>query len=262
MSKFFNGSGVSSVLTDIITNADEELCIVSPYLKIPIQTKNYLKTTDKKNIPITIVYRTDSSLNEDDLRFFNELNHLDLLHCDNLHSKCYINEKEGLITSMNLHEHSQVTNWEMGIKFSKQSDLEIYTDVVKELNYLLSSSQPHTLKQKAQGTKQNDQSNYPSKSSQKIVYKPKEAPKKSLFSKVLDSVLGEEAYCIRCGHSVDKFNLEMPLCERHYQIWAKYKDIKYKEKFCHACGKPKPNISFEKPTCRVCFDDLYKKPKF
>ena len=77
MSKFYNGSGVSAVLTDIITNADEELCIISPYLKIPMQTKNYLKTADNKNIPFTIVYRTDSSLNDDDLRFFNELKNLD-----------------------------------------------------------------------------------------------------------------------------------------------------------------------------------------
>jgi hypothetical protein len=250
MSKFYNGSGVSSVLTDIITNAEEELCIVSPYLKIPIQTKNYLKTTDKKNIPITIVFRTDSSLNEDDLRFFNELKHLDLRHCDNLHSKCYINEKEGLITSMNLHEHSQITNWEMGIKFSKQSDLEIYTDVVKELNYLLSSSHPHTLKQKIQETSP--------KSSQKIVYKPKEAPRKGLFTKIVDSVIGEEAYCIRCGHTMEKFSLEKPLCDKCYPKWAQFKKKDYQERHCHACGELKSNISYEKPTCHDCFNRMYK----
>jgi hypothetical protein len=70
MSKFFLRFSVSAGLTDNITNADEELCVISPYLKFPLQTKNYLKTTDNKNIPFIIVYRTDSSLNDDDLRFF------------------------------------------------------------------------------------------------------------------------------------------------------------------------------------------------
>ena len=73
-----------SVLTNIITNAEKELYIISPYLKIPLQTKNYLKSTDKKNIPMTLIYRTDSSLHDDDLRFFNELRNLDLRYCDNL----------------------------------------------------------------------------------------------------------------------------------------------------------------------------------
>ena len=246
------------MLTEIITNADKELCIISPYLKIPTQTKNYLKTADKKNIPFTIIYRSDFTLNGDDLRYFSELKNLDLRHCDDLHTKCYINEKEGLITSMNLHEHSQVSNWEMGVKFSKQNDLELYNDVVKELNFLLDASTSYSAGQKSQGTKQNNQSNYASKSSQKEVYKPKDAPRKGLFTKIVDSVLGEEAYCIRCGKLMDKFDLEKPLCATCYPKWAKYKKKDYPESRCHACGMPKSNISYAKPICHDCYDRMYK----
>ena len=32
-----------------------------------------------------------------------------------LHAKCYMNEEEALVTSMNLYEYSQVNNYEMGI---------------------------------------------------------------------------------------------------------------------------------------------------
>jgi hypothetical protein len=258
MAKFYNGSGVSAVLTEIITNTDKELCIVSPYIKIPIQTKNYLKTVDNKNIPFTIIYRTDSSLNEDDLRYFNELKHLDLRYCDNLHTKCYINEKEGLITSMNLHEHSQVSNWEMGIKFSRQNDSELYNDVVKELNYLIEASKSYSSKQKNQETKQNHQLNYPSKSSQKSVYKPKEAPRKGLFTQIINSVLGEQAYCIRCHEPMEKFDLEKPLCYICYAKWVRYKKMDYPEKYCHACGELKPNITYGKPICYACYNSIYK----
>ena len=36
----------------------------------------------------------------------------------NLHAKCYLNEKEALLTSMNLYEYSQEHNDEMGILVS------------------------------------------------------------------------------------------------------------------------------------------------
>jgi len=257
MAKFCNGSGVSAVLTEVITNAEKKLCIISPYLKIPMQTKNYLKAIDDKKFQFTIIYRTDSSLNDDDLRFFKNLNYLDLRCCDNLHTKCYINEKEGLITSMNLHEHSQVSNWEMGIRFSKQNDPEIFADVVKELNFIINASKSQPLKQKNQETKQNNRSNTSLKSTQKTVYKPKEAPNKGLFTKLIDSVIGE-AYCIRCGQRMDKFDLQKPLCEICYPKWAKFKKVDYPENNCHACGQTKSNITYGKPICLSCYNQFYK----
>ena len=259
MATFKDGAGVQSALTDIVKNSEKELFLISPYLKIPVQTKNYLNSIDKNNIPITIIYRSDFKLNVDDLEFFNGLTNLKLYDCENLHSKCYLNEKEGLITSMNLHEHSQTHNWEMGIRFSSQNDRYIYSDVKKELSYLLSQCKLHTLNRKISDVKQSGYKDNANKIPQKVVYKPKEAPNKGLFTKMIDSVLGEEAYCIRCGHSMGKYNLEKPLCNNCFPIWAKHKNIKYPEKHCHACGELKSNISFEKPTCIECFHRLHKK---
>lgn len=146
MAKFLNGSGVQSALTDIITNAEKKLLIISPYLNIPVQTKNYLKSIDKKGIPSVIIHRTNEKITKEDLLFFDSMKNLTLGNCENLHSKCYINDSEGLITSMNLYEHSVTHNWEMGIRFSKQHDPEIYRDVVKELNALVSQAKKNTAK--------------------------------------------------------------------------------------------------------------------
>jgi hypothetical protein len=106
--------------------------------------------------------------------------------------------------------------------------------------------------------KQHKHKDYTNRITQRMAYKPKEAPNKGLVEKIMDSVTGEAAYCIRCGEPMNKFDLEQPLCEKHYQIWVKYNDKKYKEKFCHACGLQEPNISFGKPIGRVCFNRLYK----
>jgi len=147
MAKFLDGSGVQSAITDIIKNAERKLLIVSPYLKISTQTKHYLKSIDKKSVPTVIIFRTGENgkknINADDLVFFKELSHLKYGQCENLHSKCYLNEKEGLITSMNLHEYSQTHNWEMGILFTKQNDPEIYRDVIKELGHLVTQAKPY-----------------------------------------------------------------------------------------------------------------------
>lgn len=261
MAKFLDGSGVQSALTDIIKNADEKLFIISPYLKIPIQTKSYLKSADKKNVPINIIYRTDSKISNEDISFFNELSQLRLATCENLHTKCYLNEKEGLITSMNLHEHSQTHNWEMGIRFSRDSDTEIYDDVTDELRHLLSQTKIVASHAKPPEVKEPVHNYSPKKSEPKLAHKPTVEPNKGLITKILDTVTGEAAFCIRCGKGLPKFDLQKPYCDKCYASWAKYKNPKYKEKFCHACGndKTKSVITFEKPTCKQCFTEYYKK---
>ena len=143
MAKFLDGSGVQSALTEIIKNAESELYIIAPYLKISQQTQNYLKNTDKQNIRFKIISRSGAEIQPDNLNFLNELIHAEVKLCDNLHAKCFLNEKEGLITSMNLHEHSQTHNWEMGIRFSKSEDSTIYTDTLKEIKLIDGASKPN-----------------------------------------------------------------------------------------------------------------------
>jgi hypothetical protein len=262
MAKFLDGAGVQSALTDIIKKTDQELCILSPYLKIPIQTKNYLKSIDDHHRPMTIIYRSDFKLNEDDITFFNGLNNLELLHCENLHSKCYINEKEGLITSMNLHEHSQTHNWEMGIRFSKQDDQEIYDDVIAEIGHLGTQAKPYVpANTMVAEQRQKYKTEHPRKPVTRTVFKPTVPPNKGLITKILDTVAGEAAYCIRCGKGMPRFDLQKPYCDKCFTSWARYKNPKYKEKYCHACGddKTKSVISFEKPTCKSCYTEYYKK---
>lgn len=218
MAKFLNGPGVQSALIDIIKNSEKHLWIISPYLKIPILTQNYLKSVDKKDVNIVIICRKDDKIyhSDQDRAFLKELKHLDLRHCENLHTKCYLNDKEGLITSMNLHEHSQTHNWEMGIYFSRKEDPVIYNDVIKELQVLGSHAKRRT---------------------------------------------DVNAFCIRCGISMEKIDPSAPLCKKCFSSWARYKNPRYVEKFCHLCGSDttKSHISFGMPLCSTCFDNQQKK---
>jgi hypothetical protein len=251
MAKFLDGSGSYAAITEIIKNAEEELFIITPYLKIPIQTQNYIKTTDNKNINFTLISRTDTELMNSDIIFLNELVSARILVCDNLHTKCFLNEREGLITSMNLHQHSQTHNWEMGIKFSENDDSSIYYEARKEIKRIEEHSRNNPLIKRNQDKKQ------PTDYKPKPVIKPKEAPKRGIGDKVLDLVLGEQAYCIRCGEPLRKYDLEHPLCEDCYASWIRHNNPKYQEKYCHACGEKKNKISYEKPICSSCYKKFY-----
>jgi len=260
MAKFLDGPSVQASLTDLIKNTEKELFIISPYLKISTMMKNYLTSIDSKKIPVSIIYRSETKINDEDIAFFNALNHLKLYQCENLHSKCYINEKDGLITSMNLHEHSQTHNWEMGIRFSKQDDKEIYADVIKELRLMGSHLKLITEIKKVAEPQQKYETKHTQKHSPHVAYKPTEAPNKSTLLKIIDIVTGEEGFCIRCGTGLKTFDLQKPYCDKCYASWARYKNPRYKEKFCHACGRAdaKKPTSFEKPCCNHCFTKLYK----
>jgi phosphatidylserine/phosphatidylglycerophosphate/cardiolipin synthase-like enzyme len=183
MAKFLDGSGVQAALTDIIKKTQSRLVIVSPFLKIPVQTKHYLASIDSKNVPITIIYRTNEKILDADFSFFSEMKNLSLAHCENLHTKCYLNENEGLITSMNLYEHSMTHNWEMGIKFSRIADPEIYNEVKQELDHMVSQTKRHVLKPKVPEPKPKEHESVTKKSYQKTPYKPTEAPKKGTLEK-------------------------------------------------------------------------------
>jgi hypothetical protein len=261
MAKFLDGPGVQASFTDLIKSTERELFIISPYLKISQMTKNYLASIDRRNIPISIIYRSDAKINDEDMVFFRELNNLKLYYCDNLHTKCYMNESMGIISTMNLHEHSQTHNWEMGIRFSRKDDPELYSDVTKELKVM----GPHLKKQVLSQTVSEPMGTYPAIKMQmpvqRTIHKPTEAPNKGLLTKIIETATGSSAYCIRCGENLSKFDMNRPYCEKHYASWARYKNPRYKEKHCHGCGRipAKETISFEKPLCKNCFKEYYKK---
>ncbi len=57
--------------------------------------------------------------------------------CKDLHAKCYLNESEAIITSMNLYEFSQVNNNEMGIYIVKETDALLYNEIYEEVKRLI-----------------------------------------------------------------------------------------------------------------------------
>ena len=125
MARFLDTTGVSHYLQQLINNANEKLILISPYLKINERIKNCLEEKDRFKIDIRLIYGK-SELQPSENNWLKTLRSVRTSYFKDLHAKCYLNEKEAIVTSMNLYDFSQVNNYEMGIYIDKNSDKELY----------------------------------------------------------------------------------------------------------------------------------------
>ena len=98
--------GISAAIQEIIKESEKFLFLLSPFIKIPTVYKNHMRGLKKKGVEIRLISRPFKDISEDDIQFYKELTNLKIFYCDNIHAKCYMNEKRGIITSLNLYEYS------------------------------------------------------------------------------------------------------------------------------------------------------------
>ena len=229
MAKFLTTTGVSFHIEQLINKANEKLILISPFLKINDRIKQSLEDKNRMKMDIRVVYGKNE-LQPDENNWLKSMQFIRTSFCKDLHAKCYLNEKEAIITSMNLYEFSQVNNNEMGIHIDKEKDADIYKDVLEEANRLIRISDEIRISvEKTDKTKKLE----------------KEIP---IISKSHN--LSNGGYCIRCKADL-KLNREQPLCYNCHKAWAKYENHDYGENFCHACGKEE-KTTFDKPFCINC----------
>lgn len=247
MAEFFNSSGVNFMLDQIVSGAKDRLILVSPYLQINDRIRQMLTAQDRVRREIRLIYGK-SQLNPVETEWLRSTS-IRTFFCKNLHAKCYMNESEALITSMNLYEYSQVTNEEMGIYVRKDEDLDLYNKIYADVERLLLLSEPVRIDVQVI-EKQVEQQVKP-----KPVAKTPATAEKSTGKKVPAAT----AHCIRCNTLIP-FSMDRPLCDNHYKSWERYKNGDYEEKFCHSCGKER-ETSVNNPMCSDHDKPWFRKKK-
>ena len=235
MNKVIKDSFINSHLLELIGRSEKYLVLVSPYLKLWGHLETQIENSVKRGVDVQLWYRSDQEKKYK--KTYDKLSKMGVKvgKIDTLHSKLYLSEKEGLMTSMNLLDFSKSNSREIGILTDERKMLTQFKDYIEDLT-------------------------------QKDI-----VPKKGLFGfgKELVSKLTEDSspkpthtvqqtstrptdgYCIRCSDSIP-FNMKSPYCKDCYKIWNKYKDKDYVEVFCHQCSKDW-DTSFKKPVCLSCF---------
>jgi RNA polymerase-binding transcription factor DksA len=232
MATFLDTAGLGHYLQKLINDANEKLILISPYLKISDRLKQSLTDKDRMKIDIRIIYGKDE-LQPAEHNWLKSMLSIRISFCQNLHAKCYLNEKAAIITSMNLYDFSQINNNEMGIYVTKEEDPVLYADIYAEAMRLVRFSEE--IKISVTQVPKTDQ--------------PKSVPMKSENS----------GFCIRCGAEI-KLNPMVPYCATCYKVWKKSPNEEY-EKHCHICGKDSKSTLI-KPTCYDCYKANKNKLEF
>jgi len=229
VAKFLDTTGVSYHLQQLINQSEDTLILISPYLKINERLRQSLDDKDRMKIDVRVVYGKNE-LQPDQINWLKSLKSVRTSFCENLHAKCYLNESEAIVTSMNLYEFSQVNNQEMGIYVTKADDPQLYDDIYNEARRLIRISDEVRL------------------SVEKIVETKGKSSEKTGGKKAAND---EKGFCIRCKKEI-ALNPSVPYCVECYKSWKKYENYSYQEKYCHSCGKDNSS-TINKPVCLDCY---------
>ena len=238
MVKFLDTQGVSAELSQIIKNANERLVIISPYLQVSHHIQQLLADI---RVPIVLVCRQPRQPKEErqlqqECQQLKKLPEVKILSLEFLHAKCYMNEEQAILTSMNLYQFSQQNSKEMGLLVSRNQESQLYEDIRKEADRF-----------ERMGTVILEVSKPKPTPAGKTRPAPKAAPRKPEPSIGIPA----SGFCIR-DKAVIPTDPGKPYCNRCFQSWNRFKNPEYEENHCHICGKENDS-TMEKPACRSCY---------
>lgn len=108
--KFVKPKEISAKIMTLVDEADSYMLFISPYVKIGEWEKmlDSIHSLKKREVPHLFLVRDDKNESVKNFGTYKELEKHDFTYSkiEYLHSKIYLNEKQGLVTSMNLHEFS------------------------------------------------------------------------------------------------------------------------------------------------------------
>ncbi len=215
MAIFLNTRKAVSEIEELIRTAGEKLILISPYLKLSKDFKELLSFRNSNDRITTIIFGKQE-LKPEEMDFLESLRFVILRFNENLHAKCYANDKSIIITSLNLYEFSMANNKEMGVLLDKIEDTEVFKNAVDEIEYIISTSEKFSLGQR----------------------KPKSLYKKAKNeeSNHLNISIDKIGFCIRTGVKIP-FNPDKPFSYEAFQIWSQFRDPDYPERYCHFSGE-------------------------
>ena len=215
--------GIVHHLHKIIEEAKKELILISPYIRADDETKDLL--TDKtRATSIHVVYGKEE-LHPKERSWFAGRS-IRTIFRKNLHAKCFLNEYQAMVTSMNLHRFSQENNDEIGILVSKEEDRDLYEAIYKQAERFIANSEAD----ESEGERS--------------------AAKTTSRRKSRATTKTKAGFCIRCKTDLPVKPTE-PYCKSCYASWKRYENKTYEEKHCHTCGK-KQEATMLKPVCPDC----------
>ena len=113
MAKFLDTLEITSALQRILKNAREKVILISPYIDISPRYKLLIQEKNDEHVPVIVVWgkkKDQFKFNDKTKDWIKSMDSVKEIYHKELHAKCYLNETEAIITSMNLYEASEKNN--------------------------------------------------------------------------------------------------------------------------------------------------------
>ena len=216
--EFLTTKGIAASIENIIRYAKDFIIIISPYVKIDKTYIERLHEAERNYVKIDLIFGKQD-MNDFEREKFNDFHNINIYFLENLHAKCYMNEKTALVTSMNLYGYSEENNREMGIEICKDYNYDLYEDIKNEAFSIKCVSEGYY------NTSNCNVDGYCIRCGEKIDFnKDKPLCIQCYHSWVqFENVDYTETYCHACGKIIDPYN-------EHHQI-------DYLHPLCFDCWK-------------------------
>ncbi|MFZ1528996.1 MAG: phospholipase D family protein [Ferruginibacter sp.] len=252
MAKFITGNALNLALENLFLDADKQLVLISPFIKMHQCYIDALKgRLEDHKLEIIIVFGKNEgdlskSLPDSDFYFFKKFPNIEIRYEKRLHAKFYLNDDTAIISSMNLHSYSQENNIEAGI-LTKASLLRGITDTIlsqfkndpfdyEAFDYFSDVIDNAELLYKKAPQYEKKIFGLQKVYKGSIVEKDELSRFYNLNIPVKADYASKTGYCIRCNVKIP-FNIKEPMCMKCFEKWKKYGNKDYSEDYCHFSGE-------------------------
>lgn len=121
MPRFLNTELLNEWIPKLISTSQKELVIVVPFIQLSARVYDELLKADTRGVKTVIIYR-ENKLSPIQKEKLGQLKNLNQFEHPTVHCKTFFNGDLLLIGSMNLYEHSENNNREMGVLFARSGD--------------------------------------------------------------------------------------------------------------------------------------------
>ena len=136
MARFLTATETSAAIERVIATAEKEVTIISAYVYPKLIHMERLMEASLRGVRVVLVFgkrQLDADVEAELLK----IPTLVLYYMKQLHAKCYLNEREAVITSMNLLNSPKAENREMGVLLDQRGDREAFHDAVREVRSII-----------------------------------------------------------------------------------------------------------------------------
>jgi hypothetical protein len=138
--EFLSSVGTAYQIDRLISEAGNEIVFFSPVLKLHESILLKFQQADQRNVRITLLYGKERNQTRGQ-KWYRDFKNLRILYHDKLNSNVYRNEKEMVVTSMDLGDLSPGLYNDMGILITKIRDRKAFEDGLYEQELLIDQAE-------------------------------------------------------------------------------------------------------------------------